>query len=72
VKKIDNNTGKTVGFYERGQALFDRIVRAQDHGPRQPVTGPDTGPVARSDLLRTTDHGPRIRQNSRNNDVTPK
>lgn len=22
---IDNNTGKTMGFYERGQAIFDRI-----------------------------------------------
>jgi hypothetical protein len=22
---IDNNTGKTKGFYERGQAMFDRI-----------------------------------------------
>ena len=22
---IDNNTGKTKGFYERGQAIFDRI-----------------------------------------------
>lgn len=26
--KIDNNTGKTVGFYERGQALFDKMVLA--------------------------------------------
>lgn len=25
----DNNTGKTVGFYERGQAIFDRIPKEE-------------------------------------------
>jgi len=26
---IDNSTGKTKGFYERGQAMFDRIPKGE-------------------------------------------
>ena len=36
---IDNNTGKTKGFYERGQAIFDRISgMPEDDAPAK--TGP--------------------------------
>ena len=33
-KAIDNNTGKPLGFYERGKAMFDRIP------PFRPKKGP--------------------------------
>jgi len=36
---IDNSTGKTKGFYERGQAIFDRIPKGEEMSDERTITG---------------------------------
>ena len=55
---IDNSTGKTKGFYERGQAIFDRIPK----GEEMKISKPEVNHMNLIDLeALVLHHGQQIR-----------
>ena len=55
---IDNNTGKTKRFYERGQAIFDRIPK----GEEMKISKPEVNHMNLIDLeALVLHHGQQIR-----------
>ena len=61
---IDNNTGKTKGFYERGQAIFDRI-------PGMPEEK-NMKPNSRRRTVDNEDEGARLTRREENRELIAK